>query len=234
MDNKENKKDESLKEGQQKAQEAPNPAASAHEQPARKSIEQLVSESGSEEVKNLKKEIDEIKKERFAIIIKLKELRHKLGYKEAELVAIGKLLSIEKQNDDPTARSKRIGYLKHLKNKLEFKISTEASSLASERDLVRKINEVSNELNEALKIVRLQRKVEYVKGDITNYEASLGELDKQITAVDAKLDDKYRTLRKMLGIGHERQHTQKRKMQQPSLPEINFEDIAVIKKKTPK
>jgi uncharacterized coiled-coil DUF342 family protein len=233
MDNQENKKDESLNIGQQKAREAPNPATAQPEQPAKKSLEQLVNESASEDVKNLKKEIDEIKKARISIIVKLKEMRHKLGYKEAELVAIGKLLLMEKQSDDPAARSKRIGYLKHLKNRLEFKISTEASSLASERDLVRKINEVSSELNEALKIVRLQRKVEYIKGDITGFESALGELDKQIAEVDAKLDDKYRALRKMLGIGHDK-HLQKRKMQQPQLPEINFEDIAVIKKKAPK
>jgi uncharacterized coiled-coil DUF342 family protein len=234
MDNKETeaKKEAAKAPETEKKPDGPAPATPPQaDQPARKSLEQLVSESNNEEIKALKKEIDEIKKGRMAIIIKLKELRHRLGYKEAELVAIEKLLTIEKQNDDPNARSKRIGYLKHLKNRLEFKISTEVSSQASERDLVRKINEVSLELNEALKLVRLQRKVEYIKGDITKYEGELGGLNKQIDEVDVKLDDKYRSLRKMLGIGHEKHLQKKRPIQPPSMPEINLEDIAVIKKK---
>lgn len=235
MDNLENKEKTDVKaEVKSEPQKAPDtaPQVAAQPEPVKKSIDQLVSESNNEDAKKLKIEIDEIKKGRLSIVIKLKDLRHKLGYKEAELIAIEKLLTMEKQSDDPNARAKRIGYLKHLKNKLEFKISTEASSLASERDLVRKINEVSLQLDEALKIVRLQRKVEYVKGDITNYQASLTELDKQVGEVDLKLDDKYRALRRLLGIGHEKQHfQQKRKPQQQSQPDINLEDIAVIKRK---
>jgi DNA repair ATPase RecN len=118
---------------------------------------------------------------------------------------------------------------------MEFKISTEASSLSQERDIVRKINEINQELGEALASVRLERKTGFVKGDIEEYKKSITEINGKIQELDNKLDSLYANLRKVLGIGmwQNKQQMKPKRTQQP-VQGINLEDIVVIKKKDSK
>ena len=138
------------------------------------------------------------------------------------------------------AKGGRIGYLKRMKSQLEFKISTEASSLSEEKNLVRKIDEIGKQLDEALALVRLERKRELVKGDIEQFKKGILDLDKEIIGMDVKLDAVYSELRKVLGIGGWNKHgtgnngkpmLKKRSPAPQKLQEINLEDIAVIKRK---
>jgi uncharacterized coiled-coil DUF342 family protein len=123
-----------------------------------------------------------------------------------------------------------------MKAKMEFKISTEASSLSQERDIVRKINEINQELGEALASVRLERKTGFVKGDIEEYKKSITEINGKIQELDNKLDSLYANLRKVLGIGmwQNKQQQMKPKRTQQPVQGINLEDIVVIKKKDSK
>ncbi len=197
-----------------------------------------IKDSSDPEVARLKTEIDSVKRQRSDAIAKVKENRRRLGYKEAEAVAVAKLLEIEKAKDKDNSKRKRIGYLKRLKNKLEFKISTEATSLAAEKELVRQIAEINKELGEAYKAIRLERKSEFVKKDIETYRATMFELETKITEYDKKLDEFYGRLRKLLGMdGRMSRREQPQKRKAPALAvsqEINLEDIAVIKKKDKK
>ncbi len=185
----------------------------------------------------LKEEIDAVKKQRGDTIAKVKENRRRLNYKEAESVAIGRLLEIEKGKDKDNAKRKKIGYLKRLKNQLEFKISTEAQSLTAEKDLVRKIEEINKELNVAYKAIRLERKTELVKSDIEECRKNINEFELKIAEHDKKLDELYDKLRKLLGIERAKRvkpATKKRVQSQQMPQEINLEDIAVITKKSKK
>ncbi len=159
-----------------------------------------------------------------------------MGYKEAESQAISKLLTMEHERDKNNEKRRKIGQLKRLKNRLEFKIATEASSLSEEKDLIRKIDEINKELSEAYKSIRLERKGEFVKGDIEEYRKRLTELEAKIAETDKVLDGLYERLRKILGIRRERKEERQRKRMQPKpqIQEINLEDIAVIKKKEKK
>ncbi len=185
----------------------------------------------------LKEEIDAVKKQRGDTIAKVKENRRRLNYKEAESVAIGRLLEIEKGKDKDNAKRKKIGYLKRLKNQLEFKISTEAQSLTAEKDLVRKIEEINKELNVAYKAIRLERKTELVKSDIEECRKNINEFELKIAEHDKKLDELYDKLRKLLGIERAKRvkPASKKRVQSQQMPqEINLEDIAVITKKSKK
>ncbi len=197
-----------------------------------------IKESKNPEVATLKTEIDAVKKQRSDVITRIKDNRRRLSYKEAESVAVNRLLEIEKGKDKDNAKRKKIGYLKRLKNQLEFKISTEASSLASEKDLVRRIEEVNKELNEAYKAIRLERKGEFVKKDVEDYKKALAELETKITENDKKLDELYDKLRKLLGIERGKRTgkppIKKRQPPRQMSQEINLEDIAVITKKAKK
>jgi len=143
---------------------------------------------------------------------------------------------MKKEEDKDGSKRKRIGYLKRMKQRLEFKISTEASSLAQEKEIIRKINDINQELNEALASVRLERKAGFIVKDIDDYRKSISEINMKIVELDTKLDGLYVSLRKMLGIGswQNKPQPRQRKPQHMQIPEINLEDIAVIKKKTEK
>ncbi len=200
-----------------------------------RSLNTLIKESNNAAATQLKNEIDDLRKERSKLIARIKDSRRRLGYKEAESGAIERLLTIKKNDDKENAKRRRIGYLKRMKSKLEFKISTEASSLSQEKDIVRKINEINHELGEALASARLERKTEFIKKDIEDYKKNIEDINVKLHELDVKLDGLYVSLRKTLGIGswQSKQQQQKpKKVQQ--VQGINLEDIAVIKKRDSK
>jgi uncharacterized coiled-coil DUF342 family protein len=185
----------------------------------------------------VKEEIDNLRKERSKIIARIKESRKRLGYKGEELVALQHLVEMNKAKDKDGEQAKRYNYLRRLKNRLEFRISTEASSLSKEKEMIREISSINQELEALSVAVRMTRKLGLVKGDIEECKTKLGELEPKIIEIDAKLDLMYTDLRKKLGISkrplpdHKQRERQERPKQQPRIEEINLEDIAVIKKK---
>jgi uncharacterized coiled-coil DUF342 family protein len=144
---------------------------------------------------------------------------------------------MNKEKDKDGEQAKRYNYLRRLKNRLEFRISTEAGSLQKEKEMIREISEINQELAALGVAVRMDRKLGLVKGDIAECKTRLAELEPKIVEIDAKLDMMYTDLRKMLGITKrpvvERKPVRRedRPRPQPRVEEINLEDIAVIKKK---
>lgn len=214
-----------------------------HISPYAQMLNDAIKESKDPEVAKTKEAIDAVRKERSEVIGKVKEARRRLTYKEAEDAALKRLLDIEKAKPEAAEKRRKIGYLKRMKNKLEFRISTEASSLAEEKGLVRQIEDVNKQLSEAYKTIRLERKAELVKKDIEEFKKTLADGEVKITEHDKRLDELYDTLRKLLGMDkgrgpkQQQQHQQehrRRPQPQPQLQEINLEDIVVIKKKEKK
>ena len=179
-------------------------------------------------------QIDELKKKRSETLSKMRDVQRRLSYKVSEYDAIVKLTEMERQRQ--TGKPKPdIGKLKRQKRSFEFKISTEAPSLSQEKVLVRKINELNSQIEEALKGVRMTRKMDFVKKDIGELQTILSTSAVVMNEVDMKLDELYHSVRKLLGVQRRRvnvQHQQQRKAPPPSRnQEINLEDIVVIKKK---
>jgi uncharacterized coiled-coil DUF342 family protein len=209
----------------------------------RPSLNELIKGAQSTEAAKVKEDIDTIRKERAKIIAKIKEARRRLGYKEEEFAALDKLVTMNKEKDKDNAAEKRYNYLRRLKNRLEFRISTEAGSLQKEKEMIREISSINQELASLSATVRMDRKLGLVKGDIVEAKAKLAELEPKIVEIDTKLDLMYADLRKMLGITkrpmppepqyrpRQREREEGRPRQQPKQEEINLEDIVVIKKK---
>jgi uncharacterized coiled-coil DUF342 family protein len=211
---------------------APQAVAQPKEEkvPPRKSLEELIAESKNEEAISIKKEIDRLKKERGAMVAKIRDSKHRLDYKEKEYEMVAKKVAGSKTNKEDDLR--KVRKLRHIKERLEFRVSTEATSLAAEKDLVRRINEVDQEIKEALKSVKMERKLGLVKGDIDFYRTSVVDLSKEIGEADGKLDELYAKVKSMLGIHRKRPFDEaRRKTQQQQQQEINLEDIAVITRK---
>lgn len=213
---------------------AREPQARGHSEQKHTPVFELVSNSGNPEAKKIKEDIDAVRKNRQGLIDQIKAVKRRLSYKMAEAETIDKFLEMEpdKNYED---KMKKVRMLKKQKERLEFRISTEASSLSDEKALIRKIKELSVELDKYLRIVKLVRKRDLVKSDIIEYSKKADELNSSILTLDRQLDDLYSNLRKILKIERPReQHPQKKrppKKEQQMMQEVNLEDIVVIKKK---
>ena len=167
----------------------------------------------------------------------MRESQYRLNYKKAEQEALAKLSEMEKQKGKGQSRE-ALGKLRRMRHSIEFKISTESLSLAQEKSMVRKINELNAQIEEGMKLEKLERKRGLVSKDIEEYQAALTGVVKSIAELDAKLDELYSGIRKALGIQRRRtksppQHSGGQKPQ-PKQQEINLEDIVIIKKKEAK
>ncbi|MGC8710119.1 MAG: hypothetical protein ACP5RF_00685 [Candidatus Micrarchaeia archaeon] len=154
----------------------------------------------------------------------VKRIRRRLSFKKAEQAALSKLVEMDKDN------GRKIGYLIRLKEKLEFKISTEASTLNAEKDLVRRINEVDAELDHAIKSRRLKKRVELIGSDIEDLSKQIEEKEKLIKESEKKLDELYSNLRSTMGRSSSRPQRE-RQRSAPKQQEISLADIAIIKEK---
>jgi len=199
-----------------------------------KSINDIINESDNAEILALKDKIESIRKEKSNLFYQLKSAKRKLNYKIAEEAALSNFLNDENNQID----IKKLIGLKKLKNRLEFKLSTEARiSLYEEKDIIRKINIISNQLNEMYKFQRLKKKGELVTGDIESLKENITKLNSSIGEKDKELDEAYDNVRRILGFNRKRDNRtrdseQRRRPVRTMQPqEINLEDIVVIKKK---
>ena len=190
------------------------------------SLNELVRESHNEHANEIMQQIYVLRKQRGKLIGITRHAKRTIPYKETEVLAIEKMLG---PNGTKDADSKVV-YLKKLKKRLEFKISTEASSLNAERELVKRINDVNAQLNDALAPLRLKRRLEQVKAEAERQRAIITDSAKECTELDVKLDKLYFELKKTLGINATHKNVRKGNKSNNATPAINLEDIAVIKK----
>ena len=173
----------------------------------------------------LKAKIEEERKKRFGIIHEVRAARNRLAYKIADKAAISQLSEISKSN------TKNIGFLRRKKEQIEFRIATEAFTVEAEKDLVRKRNQIDQELEAALKSFRLRKKLEFIDKDIEELTKKITELEGKIKDSDKVLDELFANLRSMKGGPRDRGQRPDRKQQRdmPKPQEISLADIAIMK-----
>ena len=219
---------------------AASPAKPAAQSNAPKTIDDVIKESGNAEALEIKKQIDVLKQQRKTAMYNLHQSRRKLEYKEKEQLQVAKRIETDRSKIEESKR--KVWKLKRSKEKLEFRISTEAKSLASEKDLIRKINEINAELEEALRYVRLDRKLNLVKGDIEQNKTLLQAVreeaggDRQgprrpVLQGQERARDKEENEGHGLRPGRSKAEANQPHYNQQPQQEINLEDIAVIKRK---
>ncbi len=173
----------------------------------------------------LKEQIEAEKKKRAQLIDQMRRLRSKLNYKQEEQVAISKLAIIN-------TAAKNLGRLKRMKSSIEFKISTQAPTLAAEKELIKELNKINKELEEAQSAYRFKRKAELITKDIDEIGKALESYKNQVLEVDRKLDELYTSLRGRSSWRRKPEEPRPRRTPKHEEPfEVSLEDIATIKKK---
>ncbi|MCL5423946.1 MAG: hypothetical protein M1385_02580 [Candidatus Marsarchaeota archaeon] len=200
-----------------------------------KPLFELIKESGSPEAAKIKSDIDAIREKRQVLIEQIKRLKKRINYKSSEAETIAKMLQMNQMENDYNEKLRKVRELGKQKRKLEFRISTDTFSLADEKGLVVKINEIDRQMDEAYRVVRFFRKRDFIKKDLEEYNKELSKLNVDIEVFDKQLDERYSELRKILKITHRREHpdnnVRKKREEKPTPIEVNLEDIVVIKKR---
>ncbi len=218
-------------------------AAPVQEVKDAKPVEEKPLSPKEQEIKDLRTKIDEKRKQRMDIIINIKKKERRLRYKQTELVALAQMKEIEEkakaeapaeQQEEPK-RFRSIGYLLRQREKLEFKIATEAKTLDNEKKFLRMISTLNEEIEEAKRANRTRRKGDFVKKDIEDLTREIAEEEEKIKGTEHELDELYSKLRQLTNFKKPRyeeggarphhEHSPKQEVQ------ISFEDVAIIKKK---
>jgi len=185
----------------------------------------------AKEIAQIREQINAEKKKRSDVIVQLSAMRNKLRYKETEHEALSRLLSLNHEN-------KNVGRLRRMKESLEFRIATEASTLNAEKELIKKLSTINEELEDALKTYRFRRKAELVAKDIDDLKKRFEVYRVQIPEDDKKLDGLYASLKSLTGWGDRDKAgarggapIKKKHAPQQEPLEISLSDIATIKNK---
>ncbi|GEM_PF-479056 len=200
----------------------PEPKAAAKEQSTATATSATTPTVKAGPEAELTKAIEEERKKKGTLLDDLRRFRRKLAYKLAEREAIAKLAVTNKKS------TKNIGYLRRKKEALEFRISTEAFTLNAEKELIRKKQEIEEELQEAINSYRMKRKAEFVAGDIIDLNKKIEETNLGLQELEARLDVLYDGLRKQRAPPRQKKQEQHQPHQ---VQEVSFADIAIIKDK---
>ncbi|MEM0147230.1 MAG: hypothetical protein QW091_02660 [Candidatus Micrarchaeaceae archaeon] len=148
-------------------------------------------------------------------------MRGRLAYKKSEAEALSKLVSLNENY-------KSIGKLKHMKEVLEFKISTEARTLDEERTLLKKLGDLEAQLKDAIASQRLRGKARLVDEDIAELKKKEEELSNDIANTNTRIDE----LKLRLGAATRPRHEHRRHEPSVATPlTVSIQDIAIIKTK---
>ena len=118
---------------------------------------------------------------------------------------------------------------------MAFRISTEAHTLNSERDLIRKLNVIEEELNAAIKVFKLKKKLNFIVEDMAQLRKEIDTFDKKIDESNKKLDELYNELRSLTDFKRAPKRFEQRRErnhnEEPKAMNISLEDIAIMKPK---
>lgn len=131
----------------------------------------------------LKSRIDELEKRKGELIDRIKQLNRRIRYKEYEEKALRPFLEQTKHVQIAPFRRQR--------RALEFKIATAAYTPKMERELIKKLKKVDEELEKHKEVERARRKIRYVEKDITEGKEEIGKIEEELTTIRGELRKLY-------------------------------------------
>ena len=131
----------------------------------------------------LKTRIDELEKKKGELIDRIKQLNRRIRYKEYEEKALRPFLEQTKHVQIAPYRKQR--------RALEFKIATAAYTPKMERELIKKLKKIDEELEKHKEVERARRKIKYVEQDITEGKTEIGKIEEELTTIRTELRKLY-------------------------------------------
>lgn len=138
-------------------------------------------EQGRDE--ELRTKIDELEKTKGELIERIKKLNRRIRYKKYEQKALQPFLE--------QTKDVKIAPYRKQKRALEFKISTAAFTPRMERELLKKLKKVDEQLDEVKEVERARRKIRYVEQDIDEGEKEIVVIEDELKGIRESLKKLY-------------------------------------------
>jgi uncharacterized coiled-coil DUF342 family protein len=154
-----------------------------------------------------------LEKKKADLLEKISKLNGRLRYKQHEQKGLEPFL--EKTKDV------MIGSLRKELRQLEFRISTQAYTPKIEKDLIKRVKQLEEELTAVAEVEKARRKKKLIEGDILDINKEIADIEPELKKIREELNDHYdsvRAAKKVVSKGIKSDHL------------VTLEDIAVFEK----
>ncbi|MBI5224147.1 hypothetical protein HY990_07040 [Candidatus Micrarchaeota archaeon] len=165
-----------------------------------------------------KSRIEKLEAKKAELIEQIKKAYRRIRYKKYEQKALEPFL--EKTKDV------QIAPLRKFKRSLDFKISTAAYTPKMEREILKKMREVDQELESVKEVEKARRKARYVVQDILDSENEIKKIEEELKVIREELR-KYYESNKSARIAAKRVADERAKEEEDM---VSLGDIALIEK----
>lgn len=131
----------------------------------------------------LKTKIDELENKKSELIERIKQLNRRIRYKKYEQKALEPFLE--------QTKDVQIAPLRKQKRAVEFKISTAAYTPKMEKELIKHLKKVDEQLDKVKEVERARRKIRYVEQDITEGESEIVKIEGELKTIRDELRKLY-------------------------------------------
>jgi len=123
----------------------------------------------------LKAKIEELEKKKGELIDRIRQLNRRIRYKKFEQKALEPFL--EKTKDV------QIAPFRKQKRALEFRIATAAYTPKMEKELIKQLKKIDEELDKVKEVERARRKIRYVEQDILDGETEITKIETELKVI---------------------------------------------------
>jgi uncharacterized coiled-coil DUF342 family protein len=137
----------------------------------------------------LRIKIEGLEKKKSELIERIKQLNRRIRYKKYEQKALEPFLG--------QTRDVKIIPFRKQKRALEFRISTAAYTPRMEKELLKELKKVDDQLDKVKEVERARRKQMYVEKDILEGETEIGTIEVQLKSIREELKKFYDELKEI-------------------------------------
>lgn len=131
----------------------------------------------------IKIKIQELEKQKSDLIERLKKINGRLRFKRYEQKALEPFLE--------QTKDVHIGSLRRQKKIIEFRISTQAYTPKMEREWIKEVKKIDEQLEKVKEVEKARRKKMFVEGDIAEAEKGICEIEIKLNAIREELKRLY-------------------------------------------
>jgi uncharacterized coiled-coil DUF342 family protein len=135
------------------------------------------------EEEQLKTRIEELEKKKAELIERIKQLNRRIRYKKYEQKALQPFLE--------QTKDVQVAPFRKQKRALEFRISTSAYTPKMEKELIKQLKKIDDELDKVKEVERARRKIKYVDQDITDGESEITTIETELKTIRDELKKLY-------------------------------------------
>jgi len=138
---------------------------------------------GTDGLEGIQEKIKEFENSKTDLIEKIKHLNRRIRYKKFEQKALEPYLE--------QTKDVQIMPLRKMRNMVEFRIATQAYTPRMERELLKEVKKLDDQLNSVRDIERARRKKRYVDQDIEFGEKDIVQIENSLKVIRDKLRTLY-------------------------------------------